>query len=118
MKPYKVKHTMTQEYIVFAESREEAIENCDYNPDFDNVFINNESYAQGDVIDGNMTATSLGNNALVIFTDSDYKKAIELWQDKKFEGSVYIKTNQDIKTVYDYFYNELTQEERIELSVL
>ena len=69
MKAYKIKTVMTQEYISFGETREDAIENHYYTngSDFDHVEINGEIYAQGDVIDSKTTAVSMGKDNFITF---------------------------------------------------
>jgi hypothetical protein len=96
MKPFRVKHTMTQEYLIFADSREEAIDKLiddSYRPDFDSVEVNGEYFAQGDLIDGKITAQSLGDNNLLVFRAEDVKEAVRVWKDGKSNNKVYVKDN-------------------------
>ena len=41
--------------------------------------INGETFVNGDVIDGKVTATSLGSNNFVIFNQKDWKFAKAMW---------------------------------------
>src|SRR6056300_1368631 len=81
MKAYKIKKTMVQEFVSFGETREEAITNFEESQgyDFDSVTINDTSYANGDVLSGKVTATSLGESNIIIFNQKDWKFAKAMW---------------------------------------
>lgn len=81
MKAYKIKKTMVQEYVSFGDTREDAIANFEYSQgyDFDQVAINGETFVNGDVIDGKVTATSLGTGNFIIFNQKDWKFAKAMW---------------------------------------
>jgi hypothetical protein len=81
MKAYKIKKTMVQEFVSFGETREEAIANFEESQgyDFDSVTINDTSYANGDVLSGKVTATSLGESNIIIFNQKDWKFAKAMW---------------------------------------
>ena len=81
MKAFKIKATMVQEYVSFGNTREEAIANYEYSQgyDFDQVEINGELFANGNVIDGKVTATSLGKDNFIVFNQKDWKFAKAMW---------------------------------------
>ena len=81
MKAFKIKKTMVQEFVSFGETREEAIANFEESQgyDFDSVTINDTSYANGDVLSGKVTATSLGESNIIIFNQKDWKFAKAMW---------------------------------------
>ena len=81
MKAFKIKRTEVCEYISFGNTREEAIANFEYSQgtDFDQVEINTEHYANGNVIDGKVTATSLGKDNFIVFNQKDWKFAKAMW---------------------------------------
>lgn len=72
---------MVQEFVSFGETREEAIANFEESQgyDFDSVTINDTSYANGDVLSGKVTATSLGESNIIIFNQKDWKFAKAMW---------------------------------------
>lgn len=92
MKAFKIKKTMVQEYVSFGDTREEAIANFEYSQgdDFDQVEINGELFANGNVIDGKVTATSLGRDNFIIFNQRDWKFAKAMWL-RNHHDSIYIK---------------------------
>jgi hypothetical protein len=119
MKPFRVKHTMTQEYLIFADSREEAIDKLiddSYRPDFDSVEVNGEYFAQGDLIDGKTTAQSLGDNNLLIFQAEDYQEAIRVWLSGK-NNKVFIRDafRDGHLTPAGHYYNTLNNEQKAEV---
>jgi len=81
VKAFKIKKTMVQEFVSFGETREEAIDNFieSQGYDFDSVEINGTSYVNGEVIDGKVTATSLGTDNLIVFNQKDWKFAKAMW---------------------------------------
>tara|TARA_R100000781_G_C4019967_1_gene106760 strand:- start:179 stop:565 length:387 start_codon:yes stop_codon:yes gene_type:complete len=81
MKAYKIKTVMTQEYISFGETREDAIANHEYSQgyDFDQVEINGDFYANGNVIDSKTTAVSMGKDNWITFNAKDQKFAYAMW---------------------------------------
>jgi hypothetical protein len=82
VKAFKIKKTMVQEFVSFGgETREEAIANFEESQgyDFDSVTINDTSYANGDVLSGKVTATSLGESNIIIFNQKDWKFAKAMW---------------------------------------
>jgi len=81
VKAFKIKATMVQEYVSFGNTREEAIANYEYSQgyDFDQVEINGELFANGNVIDGKVTATSLGKDNFIVFNQKDWKFAKAMW---------------------------------------
>jgi len=81
VKAFKIKKTMVQEFVSFGETREDAIANFEYSQgyDFDQVEINGETFVNGDVIDGKVTATSLGTGNFIIFNQKDWKFAKAMW---------------------------------------
>ena len=92
MKAFKIKATMVQEYVSFGNTREEAIANYEYSQgyDFDQVEINGELFANGNVIDGKVTATSLGKDNFIVFNQKDWKFAKAMWL-RNHDDSIYIK---------------------------
>ena len=92
MKAFKIKATMVQEYVSFGNTREEAIANYEYSQgyDFDQVKINGELFANGNVIDGKVTATSLGKDNIIVFNQKDWKFAKAMWL-KNHDDYIYIK---------------------------
>ena len=83
---------MVQEYVSFGNTREEAIANYEYSQgyDFDQVEINGELFANGNVIDGKVTATSLGKDNFIVFNQKDWKFAKAMWL-RNHDDSIYIK---------------------------
>lgn len=81
MKAYKIKKTITQEYISFGRSREDAIENFEYSQgyDFNGVTINGERFVNGEVLSAKSTATSMGKDNLIVFEKNDRKFAQAMW---------------------------------------
>ena len=81
VKAFKIKKTMVQEFVSFGETREEAIANFEESQgyDFDSVTINDTSYANGEVLSGKVTATSLGESNIIIFNQKDWKFAKAMW---------------------------------------
>lgn len=92
MKAFKIKATMVQEYVSFGNTREEAIANYEHSQgyDFDQVEINGELFANGNVIDGKVTATSLGRDNFIVFNQKDWKFAKAMWL-RNHHDSIYIK---------------------------
>jgi len=92
VKAFKIKATMVQEYVSFGNTREEAIANYEYSQgyDFDQVEINGELFANGNVIDGKVTATSLGKDNFIVFNQKDWKFAKAMWL-RNHDDSIYIK---------------------------
>ena len=98
MKAYKIKKTMVQEFISFGETRQDAIDNHidSQGYDFDQVTINGETYAQGEVVGGKITATSMGKDNLIVFNQKDWKFAKAMWlrnhddmlRVKKYDGEI------------------------------
>lgn len=82
MKPYKIRKTLVQEFVSFGNSREEAIANFEYSQgyDFDQVTINGDTYANGEVVDGKVTATPLGKGNFITFNRNDWRFAKAMWQ--------------------------------------
>ena len=72
---------MVQEFISFGETRQDAIDNHidSQGYDFDQVTINGETYAQGEVVGGKITATSMGKDNLIVFNQKDWKFAKAMW---------------------------------------
>ena len=81
VKAFKIKETITQEYVSFGNTREEAIENYNYSSghDFDRVEINGEYYVNGEVTGSKITATSLGEGNFITFDQKDWKFAKAMW---------------------------------------
>ena len=100
---------MVQEFVSFGETREQAIENFEYSQghDFDSVKINGETYAQGEVVGGKITATSMGTDNLIVFNQKDWKFAKAMWL-RNHNDSIMIKEVDDSTTPaqnYGYDYN-------------
>ena len=81
MKAYKIKKTLVQEFVSFGETRQDAVDNFldSQGHDFDQVTINGELYAQGEVLDSKVTATSMGTDNLIVFNQKDWKFAKAMW---------------------------------------
>ena len=81
MKAYKIKKTLVQEFVSFGETRQDAVDNFldSQGHDFDSVTINGELYAQGEVLDSKVTATSMGTNNIIVFNQKDWKFAKAMW---------------------------------------
>ena len=120
MKAFKIKATLVQEYVSFGNIREEAIANYEYSQgyDFDQVEINGELFANGNVIDGKVTATSLGKDNFIVFNQKDWKFAKAMWL-RNHDDSIYIKNyDGEIVSAMDEGNkpNEIDKEEIHEIS--
>lgn len=115
MKAFKIKKTMVQEYVSFGETREDAIANFEYSQgyDFDQVEINGETFVNGDVIDGKVTATSLGSGNLVIFKQKDWKFAKAMWL-RNHDDSIKIREyDGEITDAHELSANQVAADESI-----
>ena len=81
MKAYKIKKTLVQEFVSFGETRQDAIDNFldSQGHDFDSVTINGEIHTNGEVLSSKVTATSMGTNNLIVFSQKDWKFAKAMW---------------------------------------
>jgi len=119
MKAYKIKKTMVQEYVSFGETREEAIANFEYSQgyDFESVEINGETFVNGDVIDGKVTATSLGTGNFIIFNQKDWKFAKAMWL-RNHDDSVKIREyNGEITDAHELSAEQVAQDESIKQEI-
>tara|TARA_Y100001938_G_C7955052_1_gene361290 strand:+ start:129 stop:536 length:408 start_codon:yes stop_codon:yes gene_type:complete len=115
MKAYKIKKTMVQEFVSFGETREDAIANFEYSQgyDFDQVEINGKHFVNGDVIDGKITATSLGSGNLVIFNQKDWKFAKAMWL-RNHNDSIKIREfTGDVVDAHELSSEQVAQHEEI-----
>ena len=116
MKAYKIKKTMVQEFVSFGETREQAIENFEYSQghDFDSVTINGEIHTNGEVVGGKTTATSMGNDNLIVFNQKDWKFAKAMWL-RNHDDLIMVKEVDDSTTpaknyVYDWESGQIPSE--------
>ena len=119
MKAFKIKKTMVQEFVSFGDTREDAIANFEYSQgyDFDSVEINGESFVNGDVIDGKVTATSLGTGNFVIFNQKDWKFAKAMWL-RNHDDSVKIREyDGEITDAYELSATQVAQDESIKQEI-
>tara|TARA_R100000734_G_C3316348_1_gene108804 strand:+ start:279 stop:686 length:408 start_codon:yes stop_codon:yes gene_type:complete len=119
MKAYKIKKTMVQEFVSFGETREEAIANFEYSQghDFDQVEINGETFVNGDVIGGKVTATSLGTGNFIIFNQKDWKFAKAMWL-RNHNDSVKIREyNGEISDAHELSAEQVAQDESIKQEI-
>ena len=115
MKAFKIKKTMVQEYVSFGETREDAIANFEDSQgyDFDQVEINGELFANGDVIDGKVTATSLGSGNFIIFNQKDWKFAKAMWL-RNHDDSIKIREyDGEIADAHELSANQVAADESI-----
>ena len=115
MKAYKIKKTMVQEFVSFGETREDAIANFEYSQgyDFDQVEINGKHFVNGDVINGKITATSLGSGNLVIFNQKDWKFAKAMWL-RNHNDSIKIREfTGDVVDAHELSSEQVAQHEEI-----
>ena len=115
MKAYKIKKTMVQEFVSFGETREDAIANFEYSQgyDFDQVEINGETFVNGDVIDGKVTATSLGSGNFIIFNQKDWKFAKAMWL-RNHDDSIKIREyDGEIADAHELSANQVAADESI-----
>lgn len=115
MKAFKIKKTMVQEYVSFGETREDAIANFEYSQgyDFDQVEINGETFVNGDVIDGKVTATSLGSGNFIIFNQKDWKFAKAMWL-RNHDDSIKIREyDGEITDAHELSANQVAADESI-----
>ena len=106
---------MVQEYVSFGETREDAIANFEDSQgyDFDQVEINGETFVNGDVIDGKVTATSLGSGNLVIFNQKDWKFAKAMWL-RNHDDSIKIREyDGEIADAHELSANQVAADESI-----
>ena len=119
MKAFKIKKTMVQEYVSFGETREDAIANFEDSQgyDFDQVEINGETFVNGDVIDGKVTATSLGSGNLVIFNQKDWKFAKAMWL-RNHDDSIKIREyTGEVTNAHELSANQVAQDESIKQDI-
>ena len=119
MKAFKIKKTMVQEFVSFGDTREEAIANFEYSQgyDFDQVEINGETFVNGDVIDGKVTATSLGSGNLVIFNQKDWKFAKAMWL-RNHDDSIKIREyTGEVTNAHELSANQVAQDESIKQDI-
>ena len=119
MKAYKIKKTMVQEFVSFGETREDAIANFEYSQgyDFNQVEINGETFVNGDVIDGKVTATSLGTGNFIIFNQKDWKFAKAMWL-RHHEDAVRIREyNGEITDAHELSSQQVAQDESIKQEI-
>ena len=115
VKAYKIKKTMVQEFVSFGETREDAIANFEYSQgyDFDQVEINGETFANGEVIDGKITATSLGTGNFIIFNQKDWKFAKAMWL-RNHDDSIKIREfTGDVVDAHELSSEQVAQHEPI-----
>jgi len=115
VKAYKIKKTMVQEFVSFGDTREEAIANFEESQgyDFDSVTINDTSYANGDVVSGKVTATSLGESNIIIFNQKDWKFAKAIWL-KNHNDLIKIRGyDGEISDAQELSANQVAQDESI-----
>ena len=119
MKAFKIKKTMVQEFVSFGDTREEAIANFEDSQgyDFDQVEINGETFVNGDVIDGKVTATSLGSGNLVIFNQKDWKFAKAMWL-RNHDDSIKIREyTGEVTNAHELSANQVAQDESIKQDI-
>ena len=119
MKAFKIKKTMVQEFVSFGETREDAIDNFieSQGYDFDQVEINGETFVNGDVIDGKVTATSLGSGNLVIFNQKDWKFAKAMWL-RNHDDSIKIREyTGEVTNAHELSANQVAQDESIKQDI-
>ena len=110
---------MVQEYVSFGNSRQEAIDNFEYSQgyDFDQVEINGKTFVNGDVIDGKVTATSLGTGNFIIFNQKDWKFAKAMWL-RHHEDAVRIREyNGEITDAHELSSEQVAQDESIKQEI-
>ena len=115
VKAFKIKKTVVQEYVSFGETREDAIANFEYSQgyDFDQVEINGDSFVNGDVIDGKVTATSLGSGNFIIFNQKDWKFAKAMWL-RNHDDSIKIREyGGEITDAHELSANQVAADESI-----
>ena len=115
VKAFKIKKTVVQEYVSFGETREDAIANFEYSQgyDFDQVEINGETFVNGDVIDGKVTATSLGSGNFIIFNQKDWKFAKAMWL-RNHDDSIKIREyDGEITDAHELSANQVAADESI-----
>ena len=106
---------MVQEFVSFGDTREEAIANFEYSQgyDFDQVEINGETFVNGDVIDGKVTATSLGSGNFIIFNQKDWKFAKAMWL-RNHDDSIKIREyDGEIADAHELSANQVAADESI-----
>ena len=119
MKAYKIKKTKVQQFVSFGDTREEAIANFEYSQgyDFDRVEINGETFVNGNVIDGKVTAASLGTGNFIIFNQKDWKFAKAMWL-RHHEDAVKIREyDGEITDAHELGANQVAQDESIKQEI-
>lgn len=119
MKAYKIKKTMVQEFVSFGDTREEAIANFEESQgyDFDSVTINDTSYANGDVVSGKVTATSLGESNIIIFNQKDWKFAKAIWLRNHNDLIKIREYDGEISDAQELSANQVAQDESIKQEI-
>ena len=106
---------MVQEFVSFGDTREEAIANFEESQgyDFDSVTINDTSYANGDVVSGKVTATSLGESNIIIFNQKDWKFAKAIWLRNHNDLIKIREYDGEISDAQELSANQVAQDESI-----
>lgn len=115
VKAFKIKETITQEYVSFGNTREEAIENYRYSSgyDFDRVEINRDSYVNGEVTDSKITAKSFGEGNLITFDQKDWKFAKAMWLRSHNDLIKIREYDGEISDAQELSANQVAQDESI-----
>ena len=79
--------------------------------------INGETFVNGDVIDGKVTATSLGTGNFIIFNQKDWKFAKAMWL-RNHDDAVKIREyNGEITDAHELSANQVAQDESIKQEI-